>query len=87
MEWTMIETAKEKSQYENFWNGNFIDFFYFILIFKFKFKTGRERKTAPFRAGESKGGECCEYINYVRWQVTVRQAAQLAVADRRSIYI
>ena len=36
--------------------------FFFILIFKLKFKTGRERKTAPFRAGESNGGECREYI-------------------------
>ena len=35
---------------------------FFILIFKLKFKTGRERKTAPFRAGESNAGECREYI-------------------------
>ena len=66
----MIETEKEKPNYENFWNGNFIDFFFKILIFKFKFKTGRERKTAPFRAGESNGGECREYITVWdgKWQ-------------------
>ena len=36
--------------------------FFFILIFKLKLKTGRERKTAPFRAVESNAGECREYI-------------------------
>ena len=67
----MIETEKREIQIRELLKRQLYRFF-FILIFKLKFKTGRERKTAPFRAGESNGGECREYI-YVRWQVTVRQ--------------
>lgn len=57
----MIETEKREIQIRELLKRQLYRFF-FILIFKLKFKTGRERKTAPFRAGESNAGECREYI-------------------------
>ena len=57
----MIETEKREIQIRELLKRQLYRFF-FIFIFKLKFKTGRERKTAPFRAGESNAGECREYI-------------------------